>query len=145
GAKFYPQFESSDFFANDLDVVVFAVSILSFEEVLKSIPQKFLKGKLVVDVLSVKMHPRQTLLETLPPDTDILCTHPMFGPESGANGWAGLPFLFDRVRTKDHARTADFLSIWEGERCKMVEMSCELHDKYAANTQFITHLMGRIL
>lgn len=73
------------------------------------------------------------------------CTHPMFGPESGANGWAGLPFLYDRVRTKDHARTADFLSIWEGERCKMVEMSCELHDKYAANTQFITHLMGRIL
>ncbi|CBN76762.1 Trifunctional Chorismate Mutase/Prephenate Dehydratase/Prephenate Dehydrogenase [Ectocarpus siliculosus] len=145
GAKFYPQFESSDFFANDLDVVVFAVSILSFEEVLKSIPQKFLKGKLVVDVLSVKMHPRQTMLETLPPDTDILCTHPMFGPESGANGWAGLPFLFDRVRTKNHARTADFLSIWEGERCKMVEMSCELHDKYAANTQFITHLMGRIL
>jgi prephenate dehydrogenase len=27
----------------------------------------------------------------------------------------------------------------------MVEMSCELHDEYAANTQFITHLMGRIL
>ncbi|CAN0009283.1 unnamed protein product, partial [Hapterophycus canaliculatus] len=145
GAKFYPQFESSDFFANDLDVVLFAVSILSFEEVLKSIPQKFLKGKLVVDVLSVKMHPRQTLLDNLPADTDILCTHPMFGPESGANGWAGLPFLFDRVRTTDHARTADFLSIWEGERCKMVEMSCALHDKYAANTQFITHLMGRIL
>lgn len=69
----------------------------------------------------------------------------MFGPESGANGWASLPFVYDRVRTLDHARTADFLSIWEGERCKMVEMSCELHDKYAANTQFITHLMGRIL
>lgn len=69
----------------------------------------------------------------------------MFGPESGANGWAGLPFLYDRVRTAQHKRTADFLSIWEGERCKMVEMSCELHDKYAANTQFITHLMGRIL
>eukprot|EP00903_Cladosiphon_okamuranus_P012334 g11563.t1 len=145
GVKFYPQFESSDFFANELDVVVFAVSILSFEDVLKSIPTRFLEGKLVVDVLSVKMYPRQTLLENLPADTDILCTHPMFGPESGANGWAGLPFVYDRVRSMDHGRTADFLSIWEGERCKMVEMSCELHDKYAANTQFITHLMGRIL
>lgn len=69
----------------------------------------------------------------------------MFGPESGASGWGGLPVVYDRVRTMDHTRTADFLSIWEGERCKMVEMSCELHDKYAANTQFITHLMGRIL
>lgn len=27
----------------------------------------------------------------------------------------------------------------------MIEMSCDTHDKYAANSQFITHLMGRIL
>lgn len=27
----------------------------------------------------------------------------------------------------------------------MIEMSCEEHDKYAANSQFITHLTGRIL
>ena len=67
GAKFYPQIESSDFFANELDVVVFAVSILSFEEVLKDMPAKFLEGKLVVDVLSVKMHLKQTLLENLTP------------------------------------------------------------------------------
>lgn len=72
GVNFYPQFESSDFFANDLDVVVFAVSILSFEEVLKSIPSKFLSGRLVVDVLSVKMHAKQSMVDILPPDADIL-------------------------------------------------------------------------
>jgi arogenate dehydrogenase (NADP+), plant len=27
----------------------------------------------------------------------------------------------------------------------MIEMSCEKHDEYAANSQFITHLTGRIL
>jgi hypothetical protein len=27
----------------------------------------------------------------------------------------------------------------------MIEMSCDQHDEYAANSQFITHLMGRIL
>jgi arogenate dehydrogenase (NADP+) len=27
----------------------------------------------------------------------------------------------------------------------MVPMSCKAHDAYAANSQFITHLMGRIL
>jgi len=42
-------------------------------------------------------------------------------------------------------RAEKFLSIFEMERCKMIEMSCETHDKYAANSQFITHLMGRIL
>jgi arogenate dehydrogenase (NADP+) len=37
------------------------------------------------------------------------------------------------------------LSIWEEEGCRMVPMSCREHDTYAANSQFITHLMGRIL
>jgi len=39
----------------DLDVIVFSVSIISFENVLKSIPKELLSGKLVVDVLSVKV------------------------------------------------------------------------------------------
>lgn len=50
-----------------------------------------------------------------------------------------LLFPFDRVRCEQ------FLSLWENERCKMIEMSCEQHDEYAANSQFITHLTGRML
>mmetsp|Transcript_2177 Transcript_2177/g.4809 ORF Transcript_2177/g.4809 Transcript_2177/m.4809 type:complete len:168 (+) Transcript_2177:184-687(+) len=42
-------------------------------------------------------------------------------------------------------RMERFLSIWEEEGCHMVQMSCREHDAYAANSQFITHLMGRIL
>lgn len=72
GVQFYRQFELANFFAHDMDVVVFAVSILSFEEVVKSIPPGFLQGKLVVDVLSVKIHAKETLLEILPEDSDIL-------------------------------------------------------------------------
>jgi arogenate dehydrogenase (NADP+), plant len=29
---------------------------------------------------------------------DILCTHPMFGPDSGRGSWAGLNFMFEKVR-----------------------------------------------
>ena len=29
---------------------------------------------------------------------DILCTHPMFGPDSGKGSWAGLKFMFEKVR-----------------------------------------------
>ena len=36
-------------------------------------------------------------------------------------------------------------SIWEEEGCNMVSMSCSEHDEFTANSQFITHLMGRIL
>ena len=42
-------------------------------------------------------------------------------------------------------RMERFLSIWEEEGCRMVPMSCSAHDSFAANSQFITHLMGRIL
>jgi prephenate dehydrogenase len=52
---------------------------------------------MIVDVLSVKVHAKRTMLDVLPQDADILCTHPMFGPESGKAGWQSLPFLYDKV------------------------------------------------
>lgn len=42
-------------------------------------------------------------------------------------------------------RIERFLSIWEEEGCRMVELSCAAHDAYAANSQFVTHLVGRVL
>lgn len=145
GCEFFPLFDMSSFARVNCDVIIISCSIISFEEVLRQIPKEIFKGKLIVDVLSVKVHARKTMLQYLPEDADILCTHPMFGPESGKFGWQGLPFLYDRVRIGDDERCNRFLSLWENERCKMIEMSSDQHDQYAANSQFITHLTGRIL
>ena len=45
------------------------------------------------------------LLKSLPENVDILCTHPMFGPESekqniaeGNRPWENLNFQFEKVR-----------------------------------------------
>ena len=47
---------------------------------------------------------------------DILCTHPMFGPDSGAGSWQGLNLMFERVRVGGQAprqqRAARFLQVW---------------------------------
>ena len=145
GVDFYPMFDMAAFAKIDFDVILLSVSIISFNEVLASLPKDLLRGKLVVDVLSVKVHARNVMLGVLPADCDILCTHPMFGPESGKFGWQGLPFLYEKTRVSDVDRCNRFLQLWETERCKMIEMSCEQHDEYAANSQFITHLTGRIL
>ncbi|EEF31614.1 arogenate dehydrogenase 1, chloroplastic [Ricinus communis] len=141
--------------ANDLceehpEVILLCTSILSTENVLKSLPvQRLKRSTLFVDVLSVKEFPRNLFLQHLPPDFDILCTHPMFGPESGKNGWNHLPFLFDKVRVGSDERRVSrcdrFLDIFAREGCRMVEMSCSEHDWHAAGSQFITHTMGRIL
>lgn len=132
------------------EVVLLCSSILSTKSVLKSLPfQRLRRNTLFVDVLSVKEFPRNLFLEVLPAEFDIICTHPMFGPESGKNGWAGLPFVYDKVRILNDeyraARCSKFLDIFSREGCRMVEMSCAEHDRYAAESQFITHTMGRVL
>ena len=72
-----------------LDVLLISTSVLSFSTVLSKLCPKELKrlAPLVVDVLSVKEHARREMLRILPSNCDILCTHPMFGPESGKHGW----------------------------------------------------------
>ena len=193
GVEYVPLSDLRAFLDYGLDVIVMATSIVSFEETIDSFASHLKsyiensgtgRGPLIVDVLSVKEFPRQIMLNLLPKECDILCTHPMFGPDSGKNGWHGLNFVYERTRidgvilessgSQDsndrfgsfveegsgkmysvnenslaHVEGVDrmerFLSIWEEEGCRMVPLSCKDHDSYAANSQFITHLMGRIL
>ena len=131
--------------AHEVDVVLVSTSIMSFESVLSKLPTSLTRGRLVVDVLSVKSHAKTTMLRLLPAEADLLCLHPMFGPESGKDGWDGLPVVYEGVRVVDHRRAARFLSLFDEEGCNMVQMSCEEHDKLAAGSQFVTHLTGRLL
>ncbi|KAK4777975.1 hypothetical protein SAY87_018162 [Trapa incisa] len=132
------------------EVILLCTSILSLEKVLKSLPvQRLKRSTLFVDVLSVKEFPRGLFLQNLPPYFDILCTHPMFGPESGKNGWHGLTFVYDKVRIGNtesrKSRCDKFIDVFAQEGCKMEEMSCAEHDRHAAGSQFITHTVGRVL
>ena len=87
-------------------------SILSFKDVVRSLDKKFLKDKLIIDVLSVKKYPKKILLD-LDVECDILCTHPMFGPDSGSNEWTNLPFVYDKIRIKNEDRCNNFISFFE--------------------------------
>ncbi|KAK1288509.1 hypothetical protein QJS10_CPB19g00380 [Acorus calamus] len=128
------------------DVVLLSTSILSAESVLRSLPlHRLRRDTLFVDVLSVKESPKKLFLETLPPEFDILCTHPMFGPESGKDGWGDLPFVYDKIRIARGEVCEGFLEIFRSEGCRMVEMPCAEHDRHAAETQFVTHTVGRVL
>lgn len=140
--------------ADGLDCLVISVSILSFEKVVRAIPTELLNNVLVVDVLSVKMLPKNVLQVLLPDSADILCTHPMFGPESGKFSWRGLPCVYEKVRVgrskldgflQSDRRCETFLDIFRKAGCRMVDMSCEMHDEAAAGSQFVTHFTGRML
>ncbi len=237
GVKYVPLSKMKEFLKERLDVIVLATSIVSFERTVKSLSphlKEYIEEEkrngsnkhlgmnsypcapLIVDVLSVKEHPRDILLDLLPEECDVLCTHPMFGPDSGKHGWDGLRFVYERTRVNGKILTSNrdsvqvtnnngvvrseqgssestiestasrisnsdagcslqlqqqqslkqdenhcqlsqnemitpeermerFLSIWEEEGCEMIELTCKDHDSYSANSQFITHLLGRIL
>jgi hypothetical protein len=63
----------------------------------------------------LKAFPKQLLLRELPPEMDILCTHPMFGPDSGKGSWRGLNFMYEVVRVGHDgqrlARIENFLRV----------------------------------
>lgn len=148
GATFFPN--ADDFCEEHPDVVILCTSILSLKDVTTALPIARLKrNTLFVDVLSVKQFPKSLLLRHLPPEVDILCTHPMFGPDSGKGSWSGLTFMYEKVRVGRSSlrekRVDNFLTFFKDEGCTMVEMTCEEHDKQAASTQFITHTVGRTL
>ncbi|XP_065865583.1 arogenate dehydrogenase 2, chloroplastic [Euphorbia lathyris] len=148
GATFYSN--PHDLCETHPDVVLLCTSILSTEKVLSFFPfQRLKRSTLFVDVLSVKEFAKTILLKYLPIEFDILCTHPMFGPESGKNSWTGLPLVFDKVRIGNEEdrmiRCEKFLDVFAREGCRMVEMSCVEHDRHAAGSQFVTHTMGRVL
>jgi len=139
------------FLQQKLDIIIVAVSILSFQKVvgvlsaaLNALPAEQ-RDLLVVDVLSVKCHAKTTMMALLPEECDVLCTHPMFGPESGKHGWSGLPFVYERVRLRNAKRCEDFVQWWSRQGCRMEDMTCELHDTCAAGSQFVTHFTGRVL
>ncbi|KAL5718262.1 prephenate dehydrogenase (NADP(+)) [Ranunculus cassubicifolius] len=132
------------------DVVLVCSSILSTADVVRKIPFHKLKpDTIIADVLSVKEFPKKLLMDVVPESFGILCTHPMFGKFSGKNSWEGLRFVYDKVRVSENSaqekKCEQFLNIFQDEGCKMVEMSCETHDHYAAESQFITHTIARVL
>lgn len=70
----------------------------------------------------VQVFPKQLLLSLLPPELDILCTHPMFGPDSGKGSWTGLNFMYDPVRVGSdpgrQQRLDLFLNFFRQQGCR---------------------------
>jgi prephenate dehydrogenase len=106
----------------------------------------FLKpGQLVVDVCSVKEWPYNALKSALR-DTGVLIwpTHPMFGPDSAKDGFRGLTWV-SCEEDIDADTVRPFTTYLREKGLVIVNTTCEEHDRMAARTQGLTHLIGRFL
>lgn len=125
-------------------VVILAVPVEALEATVAAIAPHVAPGALVADVGSVKMKPSGIMARGLPPTVQIVGTHPLFGPQSGRDGIAGLNIAVCAVRGDPAARrVAAFCRAALG--LKVFLVSPEDHDREAATVQGLTHLIARVL
>jgi prephenate dehydrogenase len=138
GVKFVP--------ANELiekcGAVFLCVPISEMESALKE--NRFRKGSVVIDTCSVKEYPVELMIRYLPIEAQIIATHPMFGPDSVKDGLKGLNFVIHNIRC-DKERYAFWFDYFKAKGLNVVDVSPKEHDRLAANSQGITHFIGRIL
>jgi prephenate dehydrogenase len=129
---------------SEFDVVFLCCAISAVEDVLKRIAPLLKADAVVIDTCSVKVEPVRLMLRYLPDSVGIIATHPMFGPDSGRNGVAGLPIVFHTVR--DINGCGDFWKdVFRNMKLILHFMTPDEHDEEAAFTQGITHFIGRVL
>ena len=124
--------------------VFLTVTISALPEVLDRIAPLLSPGTVVVDTCSVKVFPVREMRARLPDTVDIIACHPMFGPDSARARVGGLPVITHPVRDAGRHYT-DLLSRFTRLGMRVVEMSPDDHDREAAFTQGVTHLVGRVL
>ncbi len=132
----------SDIYSSE--VIFYCVPISVFEEVIATHKKNFKDQHLLIDVLSVKMHPAKIFKQYLAGNTQALLTHPMFGPDSSKSGFEGLPLILDKFMTNDE-NFRFWKKYFETKLLKVIEMSASSHDKMAASSQGVTHFIGRLL
>jgi arogenate dehydrogenase (NADP+), plant len=130
------------------EVIFYCVPISSFESTLHEHASYFsnLDGaRTLIDTLSVKIHPREVFDRHLPDGYQALLTHPLFGPDSVAvGGLAGQTIVLDPYRMTD-AAFDEWQRYFAGKGLNVVVMSADHHDRLSAESQGVTHFVGRTL
>lgn len=125
-------------------VIFICVPMRTVRATLESMKPLLAPDTLVVDTCSVKMEPVKWMTSILPESVHILATHPMFGPESGKESLIGLPLMMHPVRMP-LAWYEEWSHFFRNLGIMVVEITPEEHDRQAAMSQALTHMIGRTL
>lgn len=125
------------------DVVVLATPVDQFRAAVRAVRPHLNRDAILLDVGSVKMKPAAVLREELPDHANIVCTHPLFGPQSAAPGLVGLKLVVCPLRGGRGREVAAFLKGAFG--LDVIFTTPEAHDRELAVVQGLTHLIARVL
>lgn len=126
------------------DRVVLTVAISAMEATCRRMAPHLRPGQVVIDTCSVKVEPVRTMLEELPDSVEILGTHPLFGPDSGKDGIAGLKIVLCPVRISETSYRP-IRELLESLGLDLIDATPEEHDRQAARTQALFHALAQTL
>ncbi len=124
-------------------IVVLAVPVQNLESVLLAAAPHVRSDALVIDVCSVKLSPLEMMLRALPASASIVGLHPLFGPQSGKDGVAGLPIAVCPARASP--ATVECVRGFLRDRLalRIIETTPDEHDRQMAYVQALTHFVSR--
>ena len=124
------------------ETIFISVPIRDFKDLIINISNKIDSGKTIIDVCSVKVFPKNVMVENLSKETDIIATHPLFGPDSLRD--SGSVMTMEAVRNS-YKRYDFWKNYFESQNIVIEEISAEEHDMMAARSQGLTHFIGRVI
>ncbi len=127
----------------DCDALFFCVAISSFEEVLKHASPFCKTETLFFDTCSVKVLPATWMKQHLPQGCKIICTHPMFGPDSYPAKDKPLAMVMSNISSKNE-EFQQWFDYFSSKSLHVEQMTPEKHDQLSAYSQGITHYVGRL-
>lgn len=126
------------------ELVILCVPISTIEETCRKMAPHLKPGQIVMDTASVKERPVRWMLTHLPESVEILGTHPLFGPDSGKEGIAGLKIVLCPVRISDEAYRL-IRQYLQSLQLVLIESTPEEHDRQIAQSQAIFHLIAQTI
>lgn len=126
------------------DMLFLCVPISQIEAVALEIAPRLSQSTLVLDTCSVKEYPARVLRETLPAGQNIVCTHPLFGPDSASGGLAGHSIVMCPVRASE-AAVGEADGLFRSLGLAVISATPQEHDRQMARSQALVHFIGRSL
>jgi len=128
----------------EADLLILSVPISAIKDACEKIAPHLSPHQVVVDTCSVKERPVKWMLEKLPKEVGVIGTHPLFGPDSGKDGIAGLKIALCPVRI-ERAQLDEICGFLQSLELVLVETTPEEHDRQIALSQAIFHLIAQAM
>lgn len=124
------------------DVLILGFPLTAYETMLQKIAPILPAETLIVDVCSVKVKPEQLLEKYLPHHSNILSTHPLFGPQSAANGTKGHKLVV--TKDAETERSQELLKYCKKAlELDVSRMTAEEHDRIMARVHALTFFIAK--